>query len=150
MTYDEWLGLIKKLENSTNKEDVEKFNNEPINNNINELLRPKIKVMILNRLYKTIDNLIDSLDDAFSSEEDLDLYMVNFKKSINQTKELINCNQLLHPDKTELNFKLKAETNKTYDILATEASKDRDDGVLESIINRNRIKWSDENELPGS
>jgi len=150
MTYDDWLLIIKKLEKSTNKEDVEKFNNEPLNENLSELLRPKIKSMIYNRLYNTINNLIDNLENAFESEEELDLYMVNFKKSINQTKELIKCNQLLDPDKVELDLKIKLETNKTYDILITESKKDRDDGVLESIINRNRIKWSDENELPGS
>jgi len=150
MTYDEWLLLIKRLEKSSNKEDVERFINEPTNENLGELLRPKIKTMIYNRLYNTINNLIDNLSFAFESEEELDLYMVNFKKSINQTRQLVNCNQLIDPDKIELNVKIKVEINKTYDILIDESVKDRDDGVLESIINKNRIKWSDENELSGS
>ena len=65
MTYDEWLELLKKLETTSHIEDIEKFKNEPLKENLNYLLVPKINDMIIEKFNRGIDHIVRELDQIF-------------------------------------------------------------------------------------
>lgn len=149
MKYDEWLDLLKKLEKTSHKEDIDKFLSEPLNENINYLLAPKIKDMIIEKFNNSINRIIKDLETIFSDENELDLALVTFKKDIKIIYSLINNNQLKSEDRNYLKSSIKEGIENAYNTLY-ESSLDADDnGTFSSIVNNNRIKWSDNNELSG-
>ena len=147
MTYDEWLTLIKKLETASHKEDIEKLKNEPLNENLNYLLVPKIKDMIITKFNRGIDRIIKSLDEIFSDENELDLALVTFKKNLNIVLSLIDNKQLNEETKALLKTSIKEGTEGAYKSLYEAAFDADEEGVYNSIIYNNRVKWSDNNEL---
>ena len=149
MKYDEWLDLLKRLEKTSHKEDIDKFLSEPLNENINYLLAPKIKDMIIEKFNNSINRIIKDLETIFSDENELDLALVTFKKDIKIIYSLINNNQLKSEDRNYLKSSIKEGIENAYNTLY-ESSLDADDnGTFSSIVNNNRIKWSDNNELSG-
>ena len=150
MTYNEWLELLDILKKSSKREYMDKLINEPTNNNIQDALSPKIKDMIYERFRTSIQNIIKNLEMMFEDVDLFDMEMVNFRKNIKLTMELINNNNLYVHDRIQIEKNLKEEVEETYKILEKEAIKSDDDGVLYNIIKNNRIKWSDNNELQGS
>ena len=149
MKYDEWLDLLKRLEKTSHKEDIDKFLSEPLNENINYLLAPKIKDTIIEKFNNSINRIIKDLETIFSDENELDLALVTFKKDIKIIYSLINNNQLKSEDRNYLKSSIKEGIENAYNTLY-ESSLDADDnGTFSSIVNNNRIKWSDNNELSG-
>jgi len=149
MKYDEWLILLKKLEKTSNQEDINKINNEPYNDNINALLKPKIRDMIITKCNHSIDLIVEGLETIFTDENELDLALVTLKKNVKVIDQLINNNQFQLEDKQKLRKQIRDGIDRAYDVLYEAAFDASDDGVYNSIIKKNRIKWSDENELSG-
>ena len=150
MTYDQWLELLKRLERTSHQEDINLFKNEPYNDNINPLLAPKIKNMLIDKFNRYINYMISDLETIFSDENELDLALVTLKKNVKVIIDLIENNQLNPEQKKEIKDKIKDGCDGIYKSLYNAAFEASDDGVYNSIIKRNRIKWSDENELPGN
>ena len=150
MTYDQWLELLKRLERTSHQEDINLFKNEPYNDNINSLLAPKIKNMLIDKFNRYINYMISDLETIFSDENELDLALVTLKKNVKVIIDLIENNQLNPEQKKEIKDKIKDGCDGIYKSLYNAAFEASDDGVYNSIIKRNRIKWSDENELPGN
>ncbi len=149
MKYDEWLILLKKLEKTSNQEDINKIINEPYNDNINALLKPKIRDMIITKCNHSIDLIVEGLETIFTDENELDLALVTLKKNVKVIDQLINNNQFQLEDKQKLRKQIRDGIDRAYDVLYEAAFDASDDGVYNSIIKKNRIKWSDENELSG-
>ena len=149
MKYDEWLVLLKKLEKTSNQEDINKIMNEPYNDNINALLKPKIRDMIITKCNHSIDLIVKGLETIFTDENELDLALVTLKKNVKVIEQLINNNQFQLEDKQKLRKQIRDGIDRAYDVLYEAAFDASDDGVYNSIIKKNRIKWSDENELSG-
>ncbi len=147
MTYDEWLNLLKRLETTSHIEDIEKFKNEPLNENLNYLLVPKIKDMIITKFNKGIDRIIRDLDEIFSDENELDLSLVTFKKNLKVVLSLIDNNQIDEQTKSSLKRSIQDGTDGAYKSLYDAAIDADEDGIYKSIIYKNRVNWSDNNEL---
>lgn len=148
MEYQTWISIIEKLKNGTI--DIGKLNQlkeAPINNNINDLLIPKLEELINYRFEKIVRKITSELVDIFNDVNYLDITLVNLKKELNFLIEIINLKQI-NPDKQkELKKNLINNTNQIYDILIKEAKRIDYTGVFEITISNNKIKWSDENEL---
>ena len=140
MHYNEWLELIERLRNTSSVSDKLKFINEKENNNIKDLLIPKI-------FDKAINKIISNINNIYYDVNYLDLNLVIFKKEVLFIYDLIFNNQLTDNDKEKLGNMLKSESNKVYDILLKKSYEFDQTGILKMNINNNRIKWSDKNEL---
>ena len=148
MTYEAWLELLKRLEHTSHQEDIDLLKNEPYNENIYPLLVPKIKNMLIEKFNRYINYMISDLETIFSDENELDLALVTLKKNVNVIISLIDNKQFKSEDKEEITRKVRSGCDGIYKSLYEAAFDASDDGVYNSIIKRNRIKWSDENELP--
>ena len=144
MSYEEWLNNIELLNNKDDLNVLKSLEQAPYNDNINELLLPKLKQLIDNKLVKSINNIIKNLDFMYNDTNYMDICMIEFKKNINFIEKLIKLKQIPTNDQQELIAKLKDETNKTYEILERESIAIDDKGILQMIIRNNRIKWSDQ------
>ncbi len=147
MHYNEWLELIERLRNTSSISDKEIFINEKENNNIKDLLIPKIYELIKYKFDKAINKIISNINNMYYDVNYLDLNLVIFKKEVLFIYDLIFNNQLTDIDKEKLTNMLKSETNKVYDILLKKSYEFDQTGILKMNINNNRIKWSDKNEL---
>ena len=147
MHYNEWLELIERLRNTSSVSDKLKFINEKENNNIKDLLIPKIYELIKYKIDKAINKIISNINNIYYDVNYLDLNLVIFKKEVLFIYDLIFNNQLTDNDKEKLGNMLKSESNKVYDILLKKSYEFDQTGILKMNINNNRIKWSDKNEL---
>ena len=144
MSYEEWLNNIELLNNKDDLNVLKTLEQAPYNANINELLLPKLKLLIDNKLIKSINNIIKNLDFMYNDTNYMDICMIEFKKNISFIEKLIKLKQIPATDQQELINKLKNERNKTYEILEKESIAIDDKGILQMIIRNNRIKWSDQ------
>ena len=144
MSYEEWLNNTELLNNKDDLNVLKTLEQAPYNANINELLLPKLKLLIDNKLIKSINNIIKNLDFMYNDTNYMDICMIEFKKNISFIEKLIKLKQIPATDQQELINKLKNETNKTYEILEKESIAIDDKGILQMIIRNNRIKWSDQ------
>ena len=147
MNYQEWLDVIETLRVSNKDDLIKRIAEEPENPNISNLLAPKLDQLIKDRFQKSINKIIGSLETMFEDENNLDLDLLNFKKEVLKTKELLENKQMTEDHKQILNDMIKRECDNVYNILIKEADRDDDTGVLSMVIKNNRIKWSDNNEL---
>jgi hypothetical protein len=147
MHYNEWLELIERLRNTSSVSDKLKFINEKENNNIKDLLIPKIYELIKYKFDKAINKIISNINNIYYDVNYLDLNLVIFKKEVLFIYDLIFNNQLTDNDKEKLGNMLKSESNKVYDILLKKSYEFDQTGILKMNINNNRIKCSDKNEL---
>ena len=147
MHYNEWLELIERLRNTSSVSDKLKFINEKENNNIKDLLIPKIYELIKYKFDKATNKIISNINNMYYDVNYLDLNLVIFKKEVLFIYDLIFNNQLTDNDKEKLGNMLKSESNKVYDILLKKSYEFDQTGILKMNINNNRIKWSDKNEL---
>lgn len=144
MTYEEWLSILDDLKKPTlSTEKIELLKNTTINNNINDLIVPKIQDTIDIRFSNAINKIINNLDEIFYDKNMLDMELVNFKKEIKYIQELINLKQLPTNIQNELRIKIKDQTTQVFDILKKEANKIDYTGTFSLIIDNNKIKWSD-------
>lgn len=148
MNYEEWLNIIGTLKKgSTDKTLLEKMQNAEINENINNMLIPKLIELIKARFTISINKIINNLGEIFSDINYLDMTLVNFKKEINYIKELIELKQIPANQKIEISNEIIQGVNDTYKILNNEAINIDSKGTYAQIIEYNKIKWSDNNEL---
>ena len=144
MTYEEWLNVIESLKNTnTNKEILDKLKKEPLNDNLYDLLRPKLESLIIERYQLSVNKIVQNLESIFTDVNYLDLSLLNFKKEIKYLLELINLQHIPEDIKQTSINKLKQDTNKVYDILIKEADKYDYTGVASMTIKNNMIKWSE-------
>lgn len=144
MEYNEWLIVLEKLTSSNSNIDLlNTLKNTEINPNFNDILIPKIENMITSRFQISIDKIIKDLEYMFTDTNFLDLSLLNLKKEINYTLELCRLKQLPIEKQELLEKNIKEETKKTYEILINQANKIDYTGSLATIINNNKIKWSE-------
>lgn len=144
MTYEEWLNIIEELKTSNiNLEKLNIIKNTEINNNINDLLIPKIEILIRERFNNHINKIIKDLSNIFQDINYLDLTLLNFQKELNFLTELSKIKQLPIQKQNELKEMLKNESARVFDILNNEATIVDHTGALTSVINNYRIKWSE-------
>ena len=142
MPYEEWLDNLEILKKENNNEILERFKNEDINNNINNMLYPKIILTIKEKFKISINKIISDLELMFNDKNYLDLYLINFKKNIKFILELINLKQIPYDKKEDLKKEIIKGTEDTYNILIEESRKEDPTGMLELTIKNNKIKWS--------
>lgn len=66
MEYQTWLNIINDLKKGNlNQEKLQKLQEAPINNNINDLLVPKLEELIKIRFEKIIYNITNELGNIF-------------------------------------------------------------------------------------
>ncbi len=144
MTYEEWLEIINYLKNGSHDQDkLKKLQQEPINNNINNLLIPKLKELIKSRFDYSIQKIINELDFIFSDVNYLDLSLLTFKKDLRYIKELTELKQLPKEEQDVLKDYINNQTESAYNILKKEADRHDYTGVLSITIDNNRFKWSE-------
>ena len=144
MTYEEWLITIENLKNTNiNQELLDKIKNTDINENINNMLIPKITSMLKYRFDESVNKITRDIYQIFSDHNYLDLALLNFKKEIKYLIELTNIKQLPNDIKEQLINKFKTDTEKVYNILLNKANTEDYTGILSMTINNNRIKWSE-------
>ena len=144
MTYEEWLNIIEELKTSNiNLEKLNIIKNTEINGNINDLLIPKIELLVRERFNNHINKIIKELSNIFQDINYLDLTLLNFQKELNFLTELSTIKQLPIQKQNELKEMLKTESIKVFDILNNEATIVDHTGALTSVINNYRIKWSE-------
>ena len=142
MPYEEWLDNLEILKKENNNEILERFKNEDINNNIYNMLYPKIILTIKEKFKISINKIISDLELMFNDKNYLDLYLINFKKNIKFILELINLKQIPYDKKEDLKKEIIKGTEDTYNILIKESRKEDPTGMLELTIKNNKIKWS--------
>lgn len=143
MPYEEWLDNLEILKKENNNEILEKLKNEEINNNINNMLYPKIIFIIKEKFKTSINKIITDLYLMFDDKNYLDLYLINFKKNLKFIQEMINLKQIPFDKKENLKKEIIEGTDEVYDILIKESRKEDPTGMLELTIKNNKIKWSE-------
>lgn len=144
MNYEEWLIEIEDLKKTnTDLSKLEKLKKIDINNNIQELLEPKLINLVKEKFKISINEIIKELPIIFSDTNYLDLNLINFKKQLNFILEIINLKQISFQKQKELKEMLIKETNNVYEILINEANRNDQTGIYTMIINNNKIKWSE-------
>lgn len=143
MDYQTWLNIIDKIKSGNNSEELlNTLKNAPINNNINELIIPKVEELIKTRFEKRIITITNDLDNIFNDSNYLDLILVNLKKEITFLLEICNLKQLDEDTKNNLKLYLVNKTEQVYDILLKEAKRIDYTGIYEMTIKNNKMKWS--------
>ena len=144
MTYEEWLNVIESLKNTnTNKEILDKLKKEPLNDNLYDLLRPKLESLIIERYQLSVNKIVQNLESIFTDVNYLDLSLLNFKKEIKYLLDLIDINQIPLDIKVNQTLKIQEDTEEVYKILIKEADKIDYTGVFSLTIKNNMIKWSE-------
>ena len=144
MTYEEWLNNIELIRNKDDINILKIMETTPYNDNIYNILYPKLQEVIESKLVKSINNIIKNLDFIYHDDNYMDICMIEFKKNIVFLEKLIKIPQIKPEHQTALINKLREDVDKTYDILEKESIKIDDKGILQMIIRNNRIKWSDQ------
>ena len=143
MRYEEWIDLLKELEKSNKEDLLKKIIESDYNPNIKDHLEPKLENTIKIKFQTSIDKIIKNLDTIFYDVNNLDIYLVNFRKELGFIERLINTQHLSEEKKTELTVMLRTETENIYNILIKEANREDPTGLYAITIKNNRIKWSD-------
>ena len=141
MNYEQWLEKIEELKKSNiNTEKLNILKNESLNENIFDILEPKLIDLVNTKLINELPMMFDDINY-------LDLLLTEFKKELSYIKELIEIKQISQVSKSELYKSLSEKINSVYDILLKEAKRTDQTGIFEITIKNNKINWSVENEL---
>ncbi|HIS17785.1 MAG TPA: hypothetical protein IAC02_04155 [Candidatus Coprovivens excrementavium] len=144
MEYQTWLNIINDLKKGNlNQEKLQKLQEAPINNNINDLLVPKLEELIKTRFEKIIYNITNELGNIFSDYNYLDLILVNLKKDLTYLLAIASLKQIPKEKQEQLKDYLKDKSQQIYDILLNEARNIDYTGMYEITINNNKMKWSE-------
>ena len=144
MNYQEWLDNIQKLEQNQNDVKIlEKLENEEINNDIQEMLTPKLQILITNKTNYIISNFIKEREIMYSDINHLDYSLVKFKKDVSYIYRLINLKQIPINEQNYIKKKFKEDIKETYNILKKEADVIDYTGAFSQTIANNEYKWSD-------
>lgn len=144
MNYQEWLDNIQKLEQNQNDIKIlEKLEKEEINNDIQEMLTPKLQLLITNKTNYIISNLIKEIEIMYSDINQLDYSLVKFKKDVGFIYRLINLKQIPTNEQDYIKKKFKEDIKETYNILKKEADIIDYTGAFSQTITNNEYKWSD-------
>lgn len=144
MNYQEWLDNIQKLEQNQNDFKIlEKLEKEEINNDIQEMLTPKLQLLITNKTNYIISNLIKEIEIMYTDINQLDYSLVKFKKDVGFIYRLINLKQIPTNEQDYIKKKFKEDIKETYNILKKEADIIDYTGAFSQTITNNEYKWSD-------
>lgn len=144
MEYQTWLNIINDLKKGNlNQEKLQKLQEAPINNNINDLLVPKLEELIKTRFEKIIYNITNELGNIFFDYNYLDLILVNLKKDLTYLLAIASLKQIPKEKQEQLKDYLKDKSQQIYDILLNEARNIDYTGMYEITINNNKMKWSE-------
>ena len=143
MLYEEWLSIIEKLK-STNVDYtiLNKLKSEPLNTNLEQLLKDKLDNLINIRFELSVNKIIKELDYIFSDINYLDLSLLNFKKEISYLLELIRINQIPIDIQVNQIQNIKEGTIRVYEILIEQANKYDYTGGYALTIRNNMMKRS--------
>lgn len=144
MTYQEWLEKIKILSSNQNNLGIlEELEKEPINENILEMLIPKIQELITIKTNNSIKNIMINLEIIFTDVNELDYTLVKFKKEIAFINRIINLKQIPPHIQNNIKKSFKDDINEVYGILKKEADIIDYTGSYNQIIKNNEYKWSE-------
>ena len=143
MSYNEWIESIEILKKKNDKEIKEKLVNEKTNDNLRELLEPKLEELIKYKFINATKKIASNLSELLPNNEYLDLYLVNFKKDMKFISELLNIKQFSPNIKQELFEICKKETEEIYNILIKKANEIDMTGQLSLTIKYNMFKWGE-------
>ena len=74
MNYNEWLDIIDLLKRSNrNYQYLERIKKSAYNQNIEEMLTPKLEELIIEKLKKAIRNVINDIKETFHNPNSLDI-----------------------------------------------------------------------------
>ncbi len=141
MRYEEWVDILKILEKSNKEDLLKKIEEAEYNPNIKDSLEPRLSITIKTKFQYSIDKVIKNLSDIFYDVNNLDIYLVNYRKEVRFIERLINTKHLSEEKKKELNDMLKNETENVYNILIKEAKREDPTGLYAMTKKNNRIKW---------
>ena len=146
MSYEEWIECINVLKKSNNEDVKKKILNE-YNDNLKDMLIPKLIDLVKYKFSLSVKSILNNLDDIFMDNNILDMQLVKFKKDVLFTYSLTDIKEFNADNKKGLKDMIKRESKEVYDILIKEASKVDPTGVLNLTIKNDIIKWGDNNEL---
>ena len=146
MNYEEWIECINKLKKSNDEDIKNKLLNE-YNDNLKDMLIPKLIDLIKEKFGIAVKKIMDNLDDIYSDNNMLDMHLVRFRKDVIFDYKLTDMKELPDNVKDGLRDMIKKETKKVYDAITKEANIIDPTGVLNMTIKNNVIKWGDDNEL---
>ncbi|MBQ2639464.1 MAG: hypothetical protein IJF92_01730 [Bacilli bacterium] len=146
MSYEEWIECINILKNSNN-EDIKNKLLDEYNDNLKDMLIPKLIDLIKYKFNLSVQNILNNLDNIFSDNNILDMSLVRFRKEVLFIYSLTDIKEFTENNKNGLKDMVKRESKEVYDILIKESNKVDPTGILNMTIKNNVIKWSDDNEL---
>lgn len=147
MNYEDYLDKINILLNENNEDILKELENAPEKNNFNEMLIPKINELINKKFIKSVEKIMNNLEEIYTDQQYLDYYLTNFKNNIKFILRICHLKNLPEDLQAKKYQEIKNEVTKTYKIINDEAIKIDPIGYLSNIIKNNEIKWSDNNEL---
>ncbi|MBR2111619.1 MAG: hypothetical protein IJ950_01490, partial [Helicobacter sp.] len=110
---------------------------------IQEMLVPKLQLLITKKTNYIISNLIKEIEIMYSDINQLDYSLVKFKKDVSFIYRLINLKQIPNNEQEYIKKKFKEDIEETYNILKKEADLIDYTGAFSQTITNNEYKWSD-------
>ena len=139
MNYNEWLEIIELVRTSNrNITYLEKMQNTDNNENINEMLRPKLVNLITEKVKNSIKKIVKNLTEIFKNSNTLELTINNFEKDIQYILQICNLKQIDINTRNELIAAIINEKNTVYDILIKKSIEIDRTGMYKTIIERKK------------
>ena len=139
MTYNEWLETIELVEKSNrNHTYLQKMISAPNNENINELLKPKLVDLITNKLKKAIKRIIHNLRDTFHNSNTLEFTISNFEKELEYIYSICNLPEIDQNTRNEIMVAIKEQRDRVYEILINKSLEIDRTGMYKIIIEKKK------------
>lgn len=139
MTYNEWLETIELVEKSNrNHIYLQKMISAPNNENINELLKPKLVDLITNKLKKAIKRIIHNLRDTFHNSNTLEFTISNFEKELEYIYSICNLPEIDQNTRNEIMVAIKEQRDRVYEILINKSLEIDRTGMYKIIIEKKK------------
>jgi Zn-dependent M32 family carboxypeptidase len=141
MNYNEWLDIIELLKRSNrNYQYLERIKKTAYNQNIEEMLTPKLEELIIEKLKKAIRNVINDIKETFHNPNSLDIAICNFEKDIQFAKDICLIKQISEDTRNRLIDYIEKEKDIVYEILIKKALEIDPSGMYKSIIEKKKKK----------
>ena len=141
MNYNEWLDLIELIKNSNrNTTYLQKMINAENNDNITEMLKPKLVELITEKTTKAIKNIIRNSNEMFKNPNSLELCINTFTKDIDYIYELCNLKQIDNTTRETIMESIKKEVDNIYDILIKKSLEIDRTGMYKIILEKKKNK----------
>ena len=148
MNYNEWLEIIKLVEKTNrNKKYLEQMQNSMNNENINEMLKPKLIDLTTLKLNKAIKKIIYNLHEIFHNANTLDLAISSFRKDIQYIYAITNLKQIDKESQERLKKSVVEAEDKVYETLTKKSLEIDPSGMYKIIIEKTRNKKDDKYDI---